>query len=111
VLIRIVRLTFRPDAVDAFLEIFDASAAKIRAFPGCTHLALWQDETTPYILTTYSHWTDAGALDTYRGSALFKQTWARTKKLFADAPLAYSHFVLRPDAAENDMGFRVRGLE
>jgi len=110
-LIRIVRLTFRPEALDAFLTIFDASAPHIRAFPGCTHLALWQDEATPHILTTCSHWTDADALATYRRSALFKLTWAQTKPLFADAPLAFSHYVLRPDAPGSDVGFRVRGLE
>ena len=70
-------MTFRPEALPAFLEIFDASAPKIRAFPGCTHLELWRDTRYPNILTTHSHWTDAEALERYRRSDLFKSTWAR----------------------------------
>ena len=95
VLIRIVRMTFRPDALAAFMAIFDASAPKIRAFPGCLHLELWQDDDDPHILTTHSHWTDSAALDRYRQSDVFKQTWAKTKPLFAAPPLAFSNHALR----------------
>ena len=94
-LIRLVRMTFHPDALGDFLEIFDASAPQIRAFPGCHHLELWQDERYPNIFTTYSHWTDADALNRYRHSDLFKETWARTKPLFAAPPRARSQQVLR----------------
>lgn len=88
-------MTFHPNALDDFLEIFDASAPQIRTFPGCSHLDLWQDERYPNILTTYSHWTDADALNHYRHSDLFKQTWTRTKPLFAAPPWARSQHVLR----------------
>lgn len=100
-LLRTVRMTFRPDALKAFLEIFDAAAPKIRAVPGCRHLQLWQDERFPNIVTTYSHWTDADALHRYRHSDLFRSTWATTKPLFAAPPVAHSQHVLR---AEMDMG-------
>jgi len=95
VLIRLVRMTFHPDTLDDFLEIFDASAPQIRAFPGCHHLELWQDDRYRNILTTYSHWSDADALNRYRHSDLFKQTWAKTKPLFAASPRAWSQQVLR----------------
>ena len=94
-LIRLVRMTFHPDALDAFLKIFDASAPQIRAFPGCHHLEIWQEERYPNILTTYSHWTNSDALDRYRHSELFKTTWAKTKPLFAAPPWARSQQVLR----------------
>ena len=94
-LIRIVRMTFHPEALEAFMEIFDTSAPKIRAFPGCEHLELWQDQHYPNILTTHSHWTGPDALERYRRSEVFKQTWAKTKPLFAAPPLAYSHHELR----------------
>ncbi len=94
-LIRIVRMTFRPEALEAFMEIFDASAPKIRAFPGCLHLELWQDQHDPNILTTHSHWTGPDALERYRQSDLFKQTWAKTRPLFAAPPLAFSNHELR----------------
>ncbi len=90
-------MTFRPDALEAFLAIFDASSPQIRAFPGCRHLELWQDARFPNLLTTYSHWDDADALERYRRSDLFRETWARTKPLFAAPPRAHSHHILRGD--------------
>ena len=90
-LIRTVRMTFRPDRLGEFLdEIFRPSAPKIRAFPGCLGLALWQDAAYPNVLTTFSHWADADALEAYRQSDLFRGTWARTKPLFAAPPVAHS---------------------
>ena len=99
-LIRIVRMTFRPDALDEFLDLFDQSSPQIRAFEGCRHLELWQDPRYPGVLTTYSHWEDADALDRYRHSDLFRTTWRRTKPLFAAPPAAYSHHVLRRTTAD-----------
>ncbi|MCU0448591.1 MAG: antibiotic biosynthesis monooxygenase [Bernardetiaceae bacterium] len=89
-LVRIVRMTFRPDAVAAFLEIFRSSKDKIRAFEGCQHLELLRDLDQPTVFITHSHWTGPEALEKYRQSALFQQTWAATKLLFADRPLAFS---------------------
>lgn len=84
-------MTFRPDAVPAFLALFGASREKIAAAPGCQHLALWQDPRYLNILTTVSQWDDEAALDTYRHSDLFRTTWAETKPLFAAPPVATSH--------------------
>jgi quinol monooxygenase YgiN len=93
-LIRTVRMTFRPDRVEDFLaEIFRPSAPRIRAFPGCRHLELWRDERFPNILTTCSHWDDAAALEEYRTSELFLSTWARTTPLFAAPAAAHSQSV------------------
>ena len=94
-LIRVVRMTFHPGKLDAFLKRFDETSPEIRAFPGCQHLELWQDERYPNLLSTYSHWTDADALDRYRHSDLFKTTWAHTKPLFAAPPRAYSQHKIR----------------
>lgn len=94
-LIRTVRMTFQAEAVEDFLRIFDASAPRIRAFPGCLFLELWQDLHHPHILTTHSHWADTAALEQYRQSPLFKSTWAETKPLFAAPPHAHSHEVVR----------------
>lgn len=89
-LIRIVRMTFREDAVDAFLENFEANKEKIRNFPGCRHLELWQDENHKNIFMTYSHWRNEDALNQYRDSELFKSVWSFTKTLFAEKPVAFS---------------------
>jgi hypothetical protein len=95
VLIRLVRMTFRPDSVDTFLAIFDESASQIRSFPGCHHLELWKDAAGTNVFTTYSLWEDEAALEQYRRSELFTRTWSRTKALFSASPIALSHRQIR----------------
>ncbi|RMF56338.1 MAG: antibiotic biosynthesis monooxygenase [Bacteroidetes bacterium] len=94
-LIRLVRMTFRPDRLADFLRLFDETAPHIRAAPGCLHLELWQDLRYSNILTTHSHWASEEDLEAYRDSALFRATWARTRPLFAAPPQAFSHVVAR----------------
>ena len=89
-LIRIVRMTFQPEKVADFLTVFEESKEKIRARTGCHRLELLRDLDLPNVFMTYSYWDDAAALNQYRDSELFKSTWAKTKVLFADKPLAYS---------------------
>jgi quinol monooxygenase YgiN len=91
-LIRIVRMTFQTNKVSDFLTIFDLSKDKIRQFVGCHYLELLQDAHNQAIFSTYSHWESAQALENYRQSELFKTTWAATKTLFADRPLAFSNY-------------------
>ena len=89
-LIRVVRMTFRPEVVPAFLENFEAHKILIRNFPGCRHLELWQDENEKNIFVTYSHWESEAALNQYRDSQLFKSVWSFTKTLFSEKPQAWS---------------------
>ncbi|MDH6056379.1 putative quinol monooxygenase [Umezakia ovalisporum] len=89
-LIRIVRMTFRPEAVADFQAIFNASKAQIRAFPGCRRLELLRDLDQPHVFCTYSHWDGPEALEAYRQSELFESTWAKTKALFAAKAVAFS---------------------
>jgi quinol monooxygenase YgiN len=83
-------MTFRPEAVSAFLENFEANKVSIRNFPGCNHLELWQDQTSENIFMTYSIWESETALNEYRDSELFKSVWGFTKTLFAEKPQAFS---------------------
>ena len=89
-LIRIVRMSFKPERVPAFLAIFRASEQRIRQQPGCCYLELWQDADNPAIYCTHSHWSDAAALNAYRESPLFGEIWPATKQLFATPPVAFS---------------------
>ncbi len=93
---RIVKLTFQPDLVPAFMTVFEESKAKIRAFEGNLHMELLRDLAQPNVLFTLSLWENEEALERYRQSELFQQTWARTKVLFADRPAAWSVEVLDP---------------
>ncbi len=93
-LIRLVRMTFQPQCLADFARIFDASKGHIRAFPGCHHLELLRDVQHPHVRMTRSVWESEAALTAYRQSELFRSTWAATKVLFADIPVAYSTEVL-----------------
>ena len=87
---RIVRMHFRPEERDAFLDIFNASKDLIRQFEGCQHLRLYNEAGRPDVFFTFSVWTSAAHLEAYRNSGLFQETWAATKALFADKPQAWS---------------------
>ena len=69
-LIRIVRLTLQPDAVQSFYRVFAETAPKIRQAKGCRKLELWVDAEYSNIITTYSEWDSESHLNTYRESAL-----------------------------------------
>ena len=90
-IIRVVRMTFKEEAVGQFLEIFDGSKEKIRSFPGCQHLQLLQDAHASNIFSTYSIWEEEANLNDYRHSELFGQVWPETKRLFAASPVAHSY--------------------
>jgi quinol monooxygenase YgiN len=83
-------MTFREDAVEDFLAIFEDSKEKIREFDGCNHLELLRDYTNPSVFITYSKWNDESALNTYRTSPLFDTVWTETKRLFKEKPVAFS---------------------
>jgi quinol monooxygenase YgiN len=89
-IVRIVRMQFRPGEGEAFLEIFNASKDRIRQFEGCQHLALYTEAGIPNVFFTYSVWDTAEHLDAYRNSELFRSTWAQTKALFDDKARAWS---------------------
>lgn len=89
-LTRIVRLCFKAEHTRAFEQIFDESKDKIRARPGCLHLESGKDARDPRVYYTISHWQDEQALEDYRASKLFEDTWARTKVLFEEKPMAFS---------------------
>ena len=72
----------------------EESKRQIRAFPGCRHMELVQQINRPDVLFTLSHWDDEAALNAYRASALFAETWKKTKALFAEKAEAWSAIVV-----------------
>ncbi|HEX6334143.1 MAG TPA: antibiotic biosynthesis monooxygenase family protein [Flavisolibacter sp.] len=89
-IIRIVKMVFRPGEVEAFLELFEARRSLIRNFEGCTHLALLQDKNHPATFFTYSWWDSEEHLEQYRQSHFFDDTWTLTKQKFAARPEAWT---------------------
>lgn len=83
-------MVFHEQNVQEFLEIFNSSKLKIRNFDGCHHLELMRDVMHGNVFYTLSQWESSEALENYRQSELFKSTWAKTKVLFSDKPMAFS---------------------
>jgi len=85
-IVRIVKMTFRPEHTEAFINFFEAYKMQIRNSPGCSYLQVLQDKNNPNIIFSYSHWAEENDLENYRKSEVFREVWPRTKALFhADA--------------------------
>src|SRR4051812_4509124 len=89
-IVRIVQMTFIKEQVPAFLNMFEERKERIRHFEGCRHLELWQDAHNECVFFTYSIWESEQFLNHYRFSDFFKDTWAKTKAMFAGIPQAWS---------------------
>ncbi|MFW5955200.1 MAG: putative quinol monooxygenase [Rhodothermales bacterium] len=85
-LIRLVRMTIAPDRRTDFLALFDSVSPSIRSHIGCHHLELWQDVRYPNVLTTYSLWENEDALNAYRNSDVFIDSWQQARRMFAAEP-------------------------
>lgn len=88
--VRIVKMSFHEDKVDAFLENFHEVKEHIRNFPGNNFLELYRDKQDPSVFFTYSYWESEDDLENYRKSELFCEVWAFTKQLFKDKAQAWS---------------------
>lgn len=93
---RIVKMEFRPEAIEAFKRIFSQSCSKIKARKGCQHVECLQDLQRPNVFFTYSVWDSEAELEAYRESELFAGVWAQTKALFAAKPEAWSVREFKP---------------
>jgi quinol monooxygenase YgiN len=89
-IVRIVKMTFRPENVNDFLKLFHNSENKIRHFAGCSFMELLQDTNKKNSFFTLSHWESENHLNQYRDSELFKTIWTATKTFFANKPEAWS---------------------
>jgi len=87
---RIVKLTFKPENVDSFQILFKSVNLRILAFEGCKGVKLLRDTHNSNVFFTYSYWENEKSLESYRKSALFDDTWTKTKALFDAKPEAWS---------------------
>jgi len=88
--IRIVKMSFHPEHIPAFLANFELMKTKIRNANGNRLLELYQDKNDACIFFTYSYWENEADLENYRQSELFYDVWTFTKKLFNAKPEAWS---------------------
>ena len=89
-MIRIVKLSFKDEYVQTFLELFEERKERIRQAEGCTKLELWLDEDDAASFITHSHWLAPHYLELYRNSLLFQETWSIVKPWFKHKPIAFS---------------------
>lgn len=95
-IVRIVRLSIAARNRELFLDYFRETYTQIRHFEGCHHLELFQDKNEPEIVITLSRWDHEEALNNYRNSEIFRQTWAKVKPLFSAPPHAFSMELIHP---------------
>ena len=87
---RFVKMTFKPEHVQDFKDLFHKTKDLIAAAEGCKHLELLQDTDNECVFFTFSIWEDPSFLEQYRNSDLFLSVWAKTKVLFDAKPQAWS---------------------
>jgi len=87
---RIVKMEFEKENIPAFLSNFEKVKDRIRNFPGCTFLELYNDKNNETIFFTYSRWNGEADLENYRNSDLFKKVWSITKPMFQKKAEAWS---------------------
>jgi len=89
-IIRIVKMSFKEDKVQEFIEDFKNNRDKIMAFDGCELLDLLEVKGDKNIYMTYSYWRDEESLENYRHSDLFKSVWLPTKEKFSERAEAWT---------------------
>lgn len=89
-IVRLVKMEFKPEEIENFQILFEGVKEKIRNFEGCMFLELLNGADQPTLFFTHSYWSSTEALEKYRKSQLFRTTWAETKALFNAKPEAWS---------------------
>jgi quinol monooxygenase YgiN len=89
-MIRVVKLTFKEEFCNDFLEFISGYQQEIRGRSGCQSLDFLRDRSNPCIFFTYSVWSQESDLDAYRESDLFQTVWSQVKTWFDSKPEAWS---------------------
>lgn len=87
---RLVRMRFRPDAVEEFLTLYRIVNPVIRGQPGCLSVQLVREIDDPASFATWSVWENTAALDAYRRSVFFREFWPQVRALFREPAEAVS---------------------
>lgn len=89
-IVRVVKLTLRKDAVNDFKLLFEHYKDQIRQAQGCCYLELIEEVNHSGVFMTYSHWEGEEYLELYRKSELFGVVWPKTKAMFAEPAQAWT---------------------
>jgi len=94
---RIVKMKFKEDNIQDFIEIFEKSKPAILNMKGCLCVELWKDNHNETIMFTISKWESIADLNNYRDTDFFKSTWKLTKSLFSEKAQAWSLDEITPN--------------
>ena len=89
-IVRIVKMTFKPEFISDFVKTESKIHERIRNFKGCTHLNILNDVSNPGIFFSYSYWNTEAELNDYRHSNFFRNTWETVKEMFAEQAQAWT---------------------
>lgn len=89
-ILRIVRMEFHEETMDAFDAMFVQVRSEIQSMDGCRGVMMLTGSENPTIRTTLSLWETEAHLQAYRKSELFGAVWPKTKALFSAQPVAWS---------------------
>ena len=89
-MIRIVKLTFKEEHRQEFIDFVSEYKTHIESSRGCEKVDFLNDIANPNILFTYSHWESENHLNEYRNSDLFAKIWPHVKQWFDAKPEAWS---------------------
>jgi (4S)-4-hydroxy-5-phosphonooxypentane-2,3-dione isomerase len=89
-IVRIVKMEFQQKEIKSFIEMFNSIQDKIVNFDGCMGVELLNSVDSDAVYFTYSTWKSQRHLENYRNSKLFKETWAKTRKMFSNKAEAWS---------------------
>ncbi len=90
---RIVKMSFVPEKVEEFKQLFEQYKMQIASAEGCISLRMMQEHGTS-IFFTYSEWKSEAYLEQYRRSDLFAKVWSQTKTFFNAKAEAWTNDVL-----------------
>jgi len=93
-IVRLVSLKIHPDKVEEFKQFFETIYDRIREAQGCLSLRVVADLEGLGEFFTVSEWESPAALEAYKDSAFFRETWPRVKTFLRDRPWAQSFHVL-----------------
>lgn len=89
-ILRIVKLTFKPEHREDFLQYIVKFREEISLSPGCHGVEILNAILDKNVFFTYSKWEDDESLNQYRESPLFQMVWTQVKQWFSERPEAWS---------------------
>lgn len=89
-ILRLVKMHFRPEETAEFLNYFETIKETIQSMPGILNVKLYQDTNNKNVVFTHSTWLNEESIENYKATKEFAEIWPKTKALFASKPIAWS---------------------